>query len=207
MAGWRRSGTTAAMCAALVACLTIAAAAHDAHVAGPYRLVIGWGDEPAFTAMRNTVTVEITDAGKALVRACNELRLMLDLSHLNEAGFWDVASLSDAPLVASHSNAHALCPCSRNLTDRQLDAIRESGGLVGLNLAVSFLRPDGRNDADTPLATLCEHVEHLVGRLGVDQLSCRGVKRAGIGHGKDVVGHQGTFGVSGRLAHSVHEPS
>ena len=66
----------------------------------------------------------LTDAGKALVRACNELRLMLDLSHLNEAGFWDVAALSQAPLVASHSNAHALCPCSRNLTDKQLDAIR-----------------------------------------------------------------------------------
>ena len=110
----------------------------------------------------------LTDAGKALVRACSELRLMLDLSHLNEAGFWDVAALSEAPLVATHSNAHALCPCSRNLTDRQLDAIRESGGVVGLNLAVSFLRPDGRNDADTPLATLCDHVEHLVGRLGVE---------------------------------------
>ena len=110
----------------------------------------------------------LTDAGKALVRACNELKIMVDLSHLNEAGFWDVAALSDAPLVATHSNAHALCPCSRNLTDRQLDAIRESGGVVGLNLAVSFLRADGRNDADTPLATLCDHVEHLAARLGAD---------------------------------------
>ena len=108
----------------------------------------------------------LTPVGKALVRACNELRIMIDLSHLNEAGFWDVAALSHAPLVATHSNAHALCPCSRNLTDRQLDAIRDSGGLVGLNLAVSFLRPDGRNDADTPLATLCDHLDHLVGRLG-----------------------------------------
>ena len=110
----------------------------------------------------------LTDPGKALVRACNELRIMVDLSHLNEAGFWDVAALTDAPLVATHSNAHVLCPCSRNLTDKQLDAIRESGGVVGLNLAVSFLRADGRNDADTPLETLCDHVEHLVGRLGVD---------------------------------------
>ena len=110
----------------------------------------------------------LTDAGKALVRACNELRIMVDLSHLNEAGFWDVAALTDAPLVATHSNAHELCPCSRNLTDKQLDAIRETGGVVGLNLAVSFLRADGRNDADTPLETLCDHVEHLVGRLGAD---------------------------------------
>ncbi|MFL5334148.1 MAG: dipeptidase [Geminicoccaceae bacterium] len=110
----------------------------------------------------------LTDAGKALVRACNELRIMLDLSHLNEAGFWDVAALSDAPLVATHSNAHALCPCSRNLTDKQLDAIRASGGVVGLNLAVSFLRPDGRNDADTPIEILCDHVDHLVDRLGIE---------------------------------------
>lgn len=110
----------------------------------------------------------LTEAGKALVRACNQLRIMLDLSHLNEAGFWDVVALSDAPLVATHSNAHALCPCSRNLTDRQLDAIRASGGVVGLNLAVSFLRPDGRNDADTSLEILCDHVDHLVTRLGIE---------------------------------------
>ena len=64
----------------------------------------------------------LTDAGRELVRACNRLGILVDLSHLNEAGFWDVQRLSDAPLVATHSNAHALCASSRNLTDRQLDA-------------------------------------------------------------------------------------
>ncbi len=68
---------------------------------------------------------------------------MIDLSHMNEQGFWDIAKLSDAPLVASHSNAHALCNHSRNLTDRQLDAIRDTGGLVGINFGVLFLRQDG----------------------------------------------------------------
>ena len=72
----------------------------------------------------------LTDAGKELVRACNRLGIMIDLSHLNEQGFWDVARLSEAPLVATHSNAHALCRSTRNLTDRQLDAIRESDGMV-----------------------------------------------------------------------------
>ncbi len=48
---------------------------------------------------------------------------MIDLSHLNEAGFWDVAGIRTKPLVATHSNAHAICPHSRNLTDKQLDAI------------------------------------------------------------------------------------
>jgi membrane dipeptidase len=112
----------------------------------------------------------LTDAGKALVRACNRLGIMLDLSHLNEAGFWDVAKLSDAPLVATHSNVHALCASSRNLTDRQLDAIRDSDGMVGLNYAVSFLREDGRASADTPLETMVAHVDYLVERLGIERV-------------------------------------
>lgn len=120
----------------------------------------------------------LTEPGKALVRACNAHRIMIDLSHLNEQGFWDVARLSRAPLVASHSNAHVLSPHSRNLTDRQIDAIRETGGLVGLNFAVGFLRADGRDDAATPLETAADHIDHLVGRLGID----------GVGIGSDFDG-------------------
>ncbi len=108
----------------------------------------------------------LTEAGKRLVRACNRLGIVLDLSHLNAAGFRDVAALSDAPLVASHSNVHALCPSPRNLTDWQLDAIRESGGLVGVNFAVGFLREDGRREAGTPLSVIVAHLAHLVERLG-----------------------------------------
>jgi membrane dipeptidase len=95
---------------------------------------------------------------------------MIDLSHLNERGFWDVAALSDAPLVATHSNAHALCASSRNLTDRQLDAIRDSDGMVGVNFAVSFLREDGRDDTNTPLEAVVRHVDYLVERLGIDRV-------------------------------------
>ena len=90
----------------------------------------------------------LTEAGKRLVLACNELKIMIDLSHINEKGFNDVARLSDAPLVATHSNAHAVTPSSRNLTDRQLAMIRDSGGMVGLNFATSFLRRDGRQSAE-----------------------------------------------------------
>ncbi len=112
----------------------------------------------------------LTAAGRDLVRACNRLRIMLDLSHLNEAGFWDVAKLSDAPLVATHSNVHALTPTPRNLTDKQLDAIKESDGMVGLNYAVAFLREDGKNDADTPLARMVQHIDYLVERIGIDRV-------------------------------------
>ncbi|SER44856.1 dipeptidase AC. Metallo peptidase. MEROPS family M19 [Faunimonas pinastri] len=112
----------------------------------------------------------LTDAGKDLVRRCNELGILIDLSHLNEKGFWDVAALSKAPLVATHSNAHALCPHARNLTDRQLDAIRDSDGMVGLNFATSFLRPDGTMNANTGLDTMAQHLDHLIEHVGEDRV-------------------------------------
>ena len=120
----------------------------------------------------------LTDLGKALVGACNRLKILIDLSHLNERGFWDVAALSDAPLVATHSNAHAISPHSRNLTDKQLAAIRETNGLVGVNFAVSFLRPDGGRDKNTPLDLVVQHIEHLIAHLGED----------GVGFGSDFDG-------------------
>lgn len=112
----------------------------------------------------------LTGAGRELVRACNRLAILVDLSHLNEAGFWEVAALSDAPLVATHSNAHAVCPASRNLTDAQLDAICDTGGIVGVNFAVGFLRPDGHQDAATSISDIVRHVDHLVERMGIDHV-------------------------------------
>ncbi len=112
----------------------------------------------------------LTDAGRELLRECNRLGILVDLSHLNERGFWDVAELSEAPLVATHSNAHALCPASRNLTDRQLAAIRASDGMVGVNFAVGFLREDGVESEDTPLETVVRHVDYLVERVGMDRV-------------------------------------
>jgi membrane dipeptidase len=109
----------------------------------------------------------LTAAGRALVRACAELHVLVDLSHLNARGFWEVAELSAAPLVASHSGAHALCPAPRNLTDDQLRAIGASGGLVGINFHVGFLRADGADDQDTPLATIAEHAAHVAEVAGV----------------------------------------
>jgi membrane dipeptidase len=113
----------------------------------------------------------LTDAGRALVRRCAELGIMIDLSHLNEAGFWDVASLDAGPLVASHSGVHALCPTSRNLTDAQLDAIGDSGGLVGIVFACPFLRPDFADDADTPLALIADHARYAADRIGVEHVA------------------------------------
>jgi membrane dipeptidase len=112
----------------------------------------------------------LTDEGKELVKECNRLGIMIDLSHLNEKGFWDVAETSEAPLVATHSNAHALCQATRNLTDRQLDAIKDSQGMVGVNFAVSFLREDGGRETDVPLSTVVKHFAYLVDHVGIDHV-------------------------------------
>ncbi|MGV8936545.1 MAG: dipeptidase [Allorhizobium sp.] len=110
----------------------------------------------------------LTDAGFNLVKACNRLGILVDLAHITEKGFWDVAKTSDQPLISSHSNAHALTPVARNLTDKQLDAIKESRGLVGLNYAVTMLRADARDDAATPLSDMVRHIDYLVERMGID---------------------------------------
>ena len=113
----------------------------------------------------------LTPAGKDLVRACNQLSIMIDVSHLNEQGFWDVARLSSAPLVATHACVHAICPSTRNLTDRQLDAIRESDGIVGVNFSVCDVRPDADLNEDTPLDMLIRHFQYLVDRIGIDRVA------------------------------------
>lgn len=113
----------------------------------------------------------LTPAGKDLVRTCNTLGIMIDVSHLNEQGFWDVAALSTAPLVATHACAHTVCPSTRNLTDRQLDAIRESNGVVGFNLSVNDVRPDANLEADTPLDMVVHHLDYLINRLGADRVA------------------------------------
>jgi membrane dipeptidase len=109
----------------------------------------------------------LTDAGKRLVRRCAELGIAIDVSHLNTAGFWDVAREYDGPLIASHSGVHALCPSTRNLTDDQLDAV----DLVGINFDTGSLRADGGDDADTPVERIAEHARYVADRVGVDHVA------------------------------------
>ncbi len=113
----------------------------------------------------------LTEAGKELVRRCNDLGIMLDVSHMNYRGFMDLAELTTAPVVATHCGVHAICASSRNLLDDQFDVIRDSNGIVGVNFHVGFLRPDGTNDTDTPLSVIADHLDYMVDRMGIEHVA------------------------------------
>lgn len=110
----------------------------------------------------------LSDLGVELIKLCNQMNIMVDLSHINEKGFWDIAKYSDKPLMATHSNVYNLCNTARNLTDKQLDAIASTGGIVGLNFATGFLNADGDMDGQVSLETMLRHTEYLLEKLGED---------------------------------------
>ena len=113
----------------------------------------------------------LTPAGKELVKACNQQGILIDLSHLNEKGFWDVEKISSAPLIATHSCVHTLSPSPRNLIDKQLDAIGATDGVVGVNFSVGFIRRDGKRVPETPLSELVRHFSYIAERIGVDHVA------------------------------------
>lgn len=109
----------------------------------------------------------LSQKGKRFVRQMEEMDIYPDMSHISDAGFWDVIKTAQGPVVASHSNARALCPHPRNLTDDQFRAIRDSGGIVGLNLYRDFVGPQGT------MEELTAHVEHFL-NLGGEKTLCLG---------------------------------
>lgn len=104
----------------------------------------------------------LTPFGRDVVREMNRLGMVVDVSHLSEAGFWDVLDVSTEPIIASHSNARALCDHPRNLTDEQIKALAERGGVMGINFFVPFLRRDGQASIDD----IVRHIDHIVGLVG-----------------------------------------
>jgi membrane dipeptidase len=115
--------------------------------------------------------IGLSDVGCDLVRLCNELGIVVDLAHINENGFWDSAAITVKPIVVTHAGVHSLCPSTRNLTDKQLDAIGESDGLVGINFHVGFLRKDGHLDIKTPLTEILKHIDYVANRIGIDHVA------------------------------------
>ena len=109
----------------------------------------------------------LTSFGRNLVAACNELGIMVDVSHLNAAGLADVLDVSRSPIIASHSNANAVSPHRRNLNDEQIRAIAEKGGVIGATFVSHFLNADYQKAS---LADLLDHIDHLVQAAGVDHV-------------------------------------
>jgi membrane dipeptidase len=113
----------------------------------------------------------LTGLGRELVKQCNNMGILIDVSHLNEPGFWDVTAESTKPIVASHSNARAVCDHERNLTDRQIKELAKNGGLMGINYAVGFLVEGARTGSEVPLSVLVDHIDHIVNLVGIEHVA------------------------------------
>lgn len=106
----------------------------------------------------------LTETGFSFIERMEELGIIIDVSHLSDAGFWDVAQNTKKPFVASHSNARALCGHCRNLTDDMIRTIAERGGVIGLNFYGCFLNQT--NDSHSNVARMAAHARHILNAGG-----------------------------------------
>ncbi len=152
------------------------------------RLVtLTWNDANCFgfphSAERGRMGLGLTDFGKEAVLAMNRLGMLIDVSHLSDGGFYDVAALTKKPFVASHSNCRELCPATRNLTDGMLKCLAKAGGVAGVNFEPTFLNKSGR---ESRVECICDHLCHMI--------NVGGVECAGIGTDFDGIG--GSFEIA-----------
>lgn len=117
------------------------------------------------------VSAGLTEMGFAFVERMEELGMIVDVSHLSDAGFWDVARRAKSPFVASHSNARQICPCVRNLTDEMIRALVEKGGVTGLNFCADFLTKAQENTPNLgTVEAVVRHAKHIVKVGGMECL-------------------------------------
>lgn len=132
--------------------------------------ILTWNEANEFGAgALSGVDTGLTEVGKKAARKIQDKGMLLDTSHLNEAGFWDIAKLATKPIVASHSNCKVLCDVPRNLTDDQLRAIRDLDGVVGINSFNIFVDSDVKKQ---DVAHLAQHVAHIADLIGVEHVGC-----------------------------------
>ena len=132
--------------------------------------MLTWNEENAFASgAAQDPGKGLTPLGLEAVRRMEARGILPDVSHLNDAGFRDLINAAHGPVIASHSNCRALCDVPRNLTDEQLRAIRDTGGLVGLNVHHAFVH---RDPALQTVETLARHAVHIAERIGVEHVAC-----------------------------------
>ena len=108
----------------------------------------------------------LTEFGETIVKEMNKLNMYIDVSHLNDRSFYDIAEISSLPIIASHSNSRAVCNHRRNLTDDMFEIIRQSGGCVGINFYPPFLNESGSATIDD----IIRHIEHFMELGGEDNI-------------------------------------
>ena len=129
-----------------------------------------WNEENRFAAgAAQDPAKGLTDLGRRALRRMEDLGILIDVSHLNEGGFREVLRLARGPVIASHSNCRALCDVPRNLTDEQLRAIRDSGGVVGVNAYQNFVHQDPERQT---AETLALHAARIAEVMGVEHVAC-----------------------------------
>lgn len=133
------------------------------------------------------VTNGLTPAGVEMVREMQRIGVLVDLSHLNDAGIWDVFACTKEPVIASHSNARAECGHLRNLTDAMIRKLADRGGVTGINYCSEFVRPD---TDFTSCEDLVRHMRHLKQVGGIDCIAL-GSDYDGIGNQTEMGGAQG----------------
>lgn len=152
-------------------------------------ITLTWNDPNCFGFPHSTKPEEmkrgLTDFGKEAVFYMNGLGMLVDVSHLSDGGFYDVAEISEKPFVASHSNCRALAPSTRNLTDEMIRILAEKGGVAGLNFEPSFLNRDTQ-DPVSRISCMCDHVCHFIEKGGIE---C-------VGIGTDFDGIGGEFEIA-----------
>ena len=116
---------------------------------------LGWNEKNVLTGSHLTGG-GLTDLGKAYVREAQRLGMLVDVSHISDEGFWDIMKITQAPILATHSNSRSVCNVSRNLTDEMFTEICKTGGVVGINLYTAFIGNDASMDA------LCDHILHFM---------------------------------------------
>lgn len=127
-----------------------------------------WNEENDLaTGVRGNVDRGLTETGKNAVKKIEKLGIILDVSHLNDKSFWDIASIATKPFIASHSNCRSLCSNMRNLTDDQLRVIGDVGGVVGLNAFSDFVNDD---KSKRDIYHLANHIDHMVDIMGIDHV-------------------------------------
>lgn len=113
----------------------------------------------------------LTQLGAELIKECEHLGILVDVSHMTDRMFWDTMQVVTKPVVATHSSVRAICDQKRNLTDDQIKAIARTGGTIGINFSTSFLRPDRQGDENTPLELLADHFDHVIKLVGDEHVS------------------------------------